>query len=289
MGRRQLAELGVPRWVVQAELRVRRWRRTGRQSLAVHTGPLDVHAQRWVAVLEVGARAAVDGVTALQHAGCDSLTDELIWIIVPKGSRPRRTRGVRVKESRLYAEADVLRDGLPRVRPAVAAVHAALWARTDREASYLLLLVGQRRLAPASAVQDEVDRIRRHRRRRLLTALVRDMNDGVLSLGELDVAGDLRRRGLPEPDRQVRRRRPSGTEFLDCVFRSYRVTLEIDGAGHDDPLQELSDVVRDIATAATGDTAVRIPLSSYRLDRDQVLDALEALFRSRGWSHLRAA
>jgi very-short-patch-repair endonuclease len=288
VGRGQLSEHGVPRWVLQAELRARRWRRTGRQTLAVHRGPVDAAARRWIAVLEVGPRAAIDGVTVLQHAGCD-LDDRAVWVIVPKGSRPRPAKGVRVKESRRYDDAVILRNGIPRGAAAVAAVHAALWARTDREASYLLLLVIQRRLATVAEVQDAVGAVRRHRRRKLLTALVRDLAGGVRSLGELDVAGDFRRRGLPEPDRQVLRRRPSGTEYLDCVFDAYQVSLEIDGAGHDDPLQRLSDLLRDIRTAAHGHTAVRLPLATYRLGRESVLDAVEDLLRSRGWGAAQAS
>ena len=288
VGRAQLVRAGVPRWVVQAELRVGRWRRTGRQSLAVHRGPLDLSARCWVAALEVGARAAIDGVTVLQLAGC-ALDDAVITVITPKGSRPGRARGVRVRESRRYRAEDVVGTGLPRMRPAVAAVHAALDARTDREASYFLLLVVQRRLATVAEVHDALATVRRHRRRRLLTALVRDLAGGVQSLGELDVARDFRSRGLPEPDRQVLRRRPSGTEYLDMRFSAYALSLEIDGAGHEDPLQQLADLVRDITTAATGETAIRIPLMTYRLDRARVLDALAELLRARGWAGPRAA
>jgi hypothetical protein len=243
---------------------------------------LDAEARRWIAVLEVGGRAALDGVTALQHAGCE-LDDDEICIIVPKGWHRRRIPGVRVRESRRYDASAVLTNAIPRVRPAVAAVHAALWARTDREATYLLLLVVQRRLARPVDVHDALAAVRRHRRRRLLTRVVCDLAGGVQSLGELDVAQDLRRRGLPEPDRQAIRRRASGTEYLDCVFSAYGITLEIDGAGHGDPLQALSDLLRDIGSLTTGLLVVRIPLLIYRLDPDRVLDALEGLLRSRGW------
>lgn len=283
VGRRQLAARGVPRWVVRAELRARRWQRTGRQTLVVHSGPLDVDARRWIAVLEVGTRAALDGVTALQHAGCGLLNDEEIHVIVPKGSTPQHPPGVRVHESRRYDESSLLTNGIRRVRPAVAAVHAALWARSDRQATYFLVLVVQQALARPIDVHDAVAAVRRHKRRRLLSTVVTDLAGGVRSLGELDVAGDFRRRGLPEPERQVLRRRPSGTEYLDCVLSAYGVTLEIDGAGHDEALQRLSDLLRDLRSAADGQITVRIPLVAYRLDRERVLDAVAELLISRGW------
>ena len=59
VGFRQLYAEGVPRWLVRRELRARRWKRRGRQCLTVHNGPLTVEAKRWIAVLELGPRAAL--------------------------------------------------------------------------------------------------------------------------------------------------------------------------------------------------------------------------------------
>ena len=288
VSRRQLAGLGVPRWVIRLELRTGRWQATGRQTLAVHNGPLAGVASRRVAVLEVGRRAALDGVSALQDTGITGLDDVQVHVITPKGSTPLHPVGVRVHESRLFREADLTGGPVRRMRAAVAAVHAAQWARTDREATYLLLLTVQQRAATWQEVRDVVGRIRRHRRRTLLRQLVVELSRGVHSLGELDVARDLRRQGLPEPERQVLRRRPSGTEYLDCDLPKYGVGFEIDGAGHDEPWQRLSDLLRDITTAAEGHLVVRIPLEAYVLDRERVLDALERLLISRGWQRSAA-
>jgi very-short-patch-repair endonuclease len=289
LGRRQLLAAGIPRWVVRCELSSGRWQRTGRQTVVAHNGPLEAQARRRIAVLEVGVRAALDGVTALQAAGVTALDDEEIHVITPKSSTPRHPAGVRVHESRLFREEDVVGIGVRRVRPATAAVHAALWAPTDRQATYFLILVVQQRLARARDLHDAVSVLRRHRRRALLRRVVGELAGGVRSLGELDVARDFRRRGLPEPARQVLRRRPSGTQYLDCELPEYGVTIEIDGAGHDEPWQRLADLVRDIATAAEGRVAVRLPLLTYSLDRDRVLDALADLLASRGWRDASAA
>jgi very-short-patch-repair endonuclease len=113
--------------------------------------------------------------------------------------------------------------------------------------------------------------------------VARDLVGGIEALSELDVARDMRRRGLPEPDRQAVRRRASGTEYLDCELAAYDVVLEIDGAGHDEPQQRLDDVVRDITLLSEGRCVVRLPLATYALDRERVLDALEGLLLSRGW------
>lgn len=296
--RRDLKKAAVPRWFVQLELRAGRWQRTGRQTVVVHNAELSAATRRTVAVLEAGPRAALDGVSALQHHGVTGLSDAVVHVICPRGAdsrrprrrdgrggRRRRSPGVVVHESRRFREEDVeLVDGVRVVRGAVASVHAALWAVTDRQASFLVLLAVQQRLAAPSELVDAVGSVRRHARRRLLLSVAAEVVGGVRSVGELDVARAMRERGLPEPDRQVLRRRPSGKEYLDVRFDRYRLTLEIDGAQHEEIQQKVSDVLRDFTLVAEGDAVLRLPLDVFRLAREQVLDRIEAVLRSRGWS-----
>jgi very-short-patch-repair endonuclease len=283
VSRRQLYAAGVPRWLVRREIRVRRWQRAGRQTVVLHNGPLSVGTRRWVAVLEGGPRAALAGVTALQEAGIQALDDQTIHVIVARGSRRVRVKGVRFHESRRWSESDVVRDGLPRVRPPVAAVHGALWARTDREATLLLTLAVQQRRASPAELHDATAGIRRHRRRRLLASVIAELAGGVRSLNELDVARAMRSRGLPEPSRQRVRQRPSGSQYLDADFPDHDITLEIDGPQHEEPEARLDDLVRDVGLATDGRTVVRIPMVAWRLGEARVLDALEGLFAARGW------
>lgn len=283
VSRSQLVHARVPRWFVRREVLAKRWRRTGRQTLALHCGPLSVRAQRWVAVLETSPRAALTGVTALQEAGATNLDDRIIHVVVPQGARPRHPPGVKVRESRLFREEDVVPVGIRRLRPAAAMASAARWAYSDRQAQLYVLIGVQQRLAPIERIREALERLPRRGRRAMLLELVAAAAGGVHSLGELDVAGDLRRRGLPEPSRQAVRRRPSGTEYLDCDFPTYELVLEIDGAGHAEPAQKLADLVRDLTEMTGGRVVVRLPLEIYYLDREAVLDALEALFASRGW------
>lgn len=288
VSRRQLAAARVPRWIPRAELAAHRWQAAHEQVLVMHNGPMSTEQRRWVAVLGTSPRAALGGVTALQAAGATGLNDAIIHVITPRGSQPRPVPGVVCHESRRFREADVVSAGIRRTRPAVAAVHAALWAATDRQAALFMILCVQQRLARVADVAAGVAAVRRHSRRGLLHRLLLDLAGGVQSLGELDLAADFRRRGLPEPDRQQIRRRPSGTEYLDCRLTPYALVLEIDGVGHEAPEQKLADLLRDISTAADGDTTIRIPLLLYRLDAERVLDRLEALLRARGWQQ-RAA
>ncbi len=281
--RRALITADVPRWLIRRELRVGRWQRTGRQTVAVHNGPVDAAAKRWIAVLELGPRAALAGVTALQHDGIKALTDTDIHVFTPKGAVRRKLTGVVQHESRRWTEEDIVDSGLRRTRPAVSAVSAALWAVTKEQGSYFLILAVQQGLCRPEDLATVLERVRRHRFRKAMVTTVADLVAGVRSVGELDVARRMRSRGLPEPTRQSIRVRPSGTQYLDAEFEEYDLVAEIDGIQHDEPWAVLKDTVRDLTIVSEGRQVLRIPLIAWRLDGEAVLDALEAVFRSRGW------
>lgn len=171
----------------------------------------------------------------------------------------------------------------------MAAVHAALWARSERQATYFLTLAVQQRVATPQQLAQVLDRVHRHRLRRALGRVVDELVGGVRSLGELDVGRAMRARGLPEPDRQSLRVRPSGRQYLDADFDAYAIALEIDGWQHDEPVHRLADLLRDLALSTERRTVVRLPLVVWRWDEAAVLDALEDLFRSRGWPAERPA
>lgn len=284
LSRRQLYGEGVTRWQVAARVRARRWAVTGRQTVSLTTGALSPEARRWVALHETGPRAALAGVTALQAAGVTGLSDEAVHVIVPKSSSPWRSRGVVVHESRRFDESTVVASGIRRVRPAVAAVHAALWAATDRQAAFFLVLPVQQRIVTAEQLHEALSAVRRAPRRRLLLQVTADVGDGAHSLNELDLGRALRRRGLPEPTRQQLVRLPSGRVYLDLVWEQWGVALEVDGAQHEQATARLDDALRDLGVAGTGRTTVRLPVLALRLDEERVLDGIETMLRARGWT-----
>lgn len=218
------------------------------------------------------------------------LDDDDIHVITAKGSAPPRLLGVAVHESRRWREQDVITEsGIRRTRPPVAAVHAALWAHSERQATYFLILAVQQRVATPQQLAEVFDGVRRHRLRKALLQVVAELIGGARSLGELDVGRAMRARGLPEPDRQSLRIRPAGTQYLDADFDAYAITLEVDGWQHDEPAHRLTDLLRDLALSTEGRTIVRIPLVVWRWNEALVLDALEELFRSRGWTEKDSA
>jgi hypothetical protein len=279
VSRTQLYAHGFSRSEVRAHIRARRWQRIGSHCVVMHTGPLTVRARLWSGVLEGGPRALLDGASALVAAGLEHFEPERIRVSVPRGARIRhRGTSVDIRQTRRWAPDDREPGDLPRTRVPVAAIRAALWARTNREATLILIMTVQQGLATGEQLSLEMLRIRRDKRRALLHAVLMDLLGGVRSLGELDVLRGFRDRGIPEPDRQVLRRTASGTYYLDLRWERWRVVLEVDGIQHTWVENLVADALRENTIAIAGDTVLRLPVLGLRVCPDdffaQVADAL---------------
>ena len=281
--RRQLYALGLTRSQVKAELRARRWRAWGRQTIAVHTGPLDPKALACRAVFETGGDAALDGVSALIAAGLEHFESEVIHVSVSKSSLHRKPSGVRVHETRRRKPDDVLPRNPRMVKAPVAAIRAALWAKTQRQAALILILAAQQGLTTPAALYEAFADIRRDRRRRFIAGVLADIAGGVQSLGELDFARLCRDRGIPPPDRQVRRQLPSGRAFVDVYWDRYHLVVEIEGIHHLLPGITIADSVRQNWLTIDHQVVLRIPVLGLRIAADQFMEQLEAALRDRGW------
>jgi very-short-patch-repair endonuclease len=291
LSRRQLYELGITRSEVRAEVRAERWKRCGAQTLEV--GPANESTAWWRAVLEVGPGAVLDGISALQAAGLRTITADAVHVAVPKSTETHPCPGVRVHETRRYRDKDVIRIGIPRMKPATAVVHAALWARirrasrscgpTDDEASLFVVASVQQRLVTVPELAAAIALVKRDKRRLLLHGLLADVSGGIESIGEREFAAACRRRGFPEPTRQVRRTLPSGRVRYDNVWDDYELEVEIDGAQHRDPAAATRDALKQNAAALTGRVVLRIPNFAFRTNPKPFLDQIEAVLVARGW------
>jgi len=232
LSRRQLYAAGVTRWEIRGHVRAGRWQLIGDQSVWLHSGPIGDCGQAWAAVFQGGPRAHLDGASALIAAGLERFTWERIRVSVPRGARIRRTRRFDIRQTRRWSAGDVVLDGIPRSRPPAAAVRAALWAKSDKQAALVLSMVVQQGLVAPEDLGIELLRIRRDRRRRFLHEIVNDLLDGAQSLGELDVVRECRRRGLPPPERQVLRKDGANRYYLDLYWPAHRLVVEVDGIHH---------------------------------------------------------
>jgi very-short-patch-repair endonuclease len=261
--------LGTTRAEVRANVAAGRWRRVGSQSIVVHHGQLTQDARFRAAVFEAGPRAQLDGESSLLAAGLRHYDSARIRVSVPRGARVRRARGLDIRQTRRWDADDLVGSGVARTRNEVAAVRAALWARSDKQAALLLTMTVQQGLATAEQLGVEVLRIRRARRRRLIHAVILDLLGGVRSLGELEFARECRRRGLPPPTRQVLRRGRNGRYYLDVVWEEWGVVVEIDGIQHAWADHVVADALRHNDVTLQDATVLRLPLLGLRVAADE--------------------
>lgn len=271
LSRGQLAALGVGRGLIARLVRDRRWALQGRHTVAVHCGELESPATFWRAVHEVGGSAIVDGTSSLRANGLTGLSEEPAHVSVHMLKRSPEVEGVTVhKVSRRLCD-DLMPTGLPRTPPALAALRAAQWAVSDRQAALFLTMPVQQRLVTGTQLREAHQWYRGRCRRALVATLIDDISDGAQALGELDFAALCRRRGLPAPERQVVVRGRNGRVYLDVRWRE-GVVVEIDGSQHFEGLAPVQDMLRQNEVSMRGDVVLRIPLMGLRLDPEAFLD-----------------
>lgn len=273
MSRALLAGLGADRHVVAHAVASGRWRLVGDQSVAVHTGPLSDLGDRWRAVWETGLRiAALDGATSLQQAGLTGFTTDQLQVSIPHGSDPGPIDGVDLHRVIRRVPGEVVPSGIPRTHPAVAAIRAAHWAVSNRQAALVLAMPVQQRIISPAQLREASLAVRGRTRRAFIKQVVADIADGAHSLGELDFAAMCRVRGLPEPSRQVVRRGPRGRVYLDAGWEDLGLAVEIDGAGHRSGLAVTDDLLRQNAVTIGGELVLRMDLLGLRIEGDAFMD-----------------
>ncbi len=284
VSRRSIYALGITRWEVTANVRAERWRCLSDQAVVLHTGPVSAEGMWWAAVLQGGPRAHLDGASALVASGLRRFEVDRIRVTVPRGAQVRRTRDFDVRQTRRW-DPDVLAPvGVPRTRPATAAVRGALWAASDRQATLLLSMTVQQGLATADQLSAAALAVRRDRRRRLVHAVVLELAGGAESLGEIDVARECRRRRLPEPTRQLLVRLRGGRYRLDVVWEEWGVVVEVDGIQHEWAENVVADALRHNDVTLAHHRVLRLPLLGLRAAPDEFFAQIRAALVAAGWS-----
>lgn len=285
MSRSDLYAAGFTRAEVRANVRAGRWQLVGRHTVALTSGRLSERARYWSAVIEAGPRALIDGESALIAAGLTGYSARKIRVSIPRGAKVRhRNRSIDMRQTRRLTSDDrAAEDDLPRTRTSIAAIRAALWARTIRQAELLLTMVVQQELASVEELAGEMLRIRRDKRRTHIHGLLIELAGGIGSLGELDVLRGCRERGLPEPDKQVLRRTPSGTYYLDLRWDEWRLVVEVDGIQHGWAQNAVADAIRHNSIALSGDVVLRLPILGLRACPNEFFAQIRAALVAAGW------
>lgn len=281
LSRALLRGLGVDRHQTKRQVAAGRWVRHGSQTVSVRDAPLGAAARRWRAVWEVGEHITlVDGVSALQAAGLAGWTETAVHVSVVHRHDVTRLAGVAVHKIIRRVEGEVAGAGIPRTTPAVAAIRAAHWAVSDRQAATIMAMAVQQRLVTGAQLVAARRRVHGRTRRAFITRVALDIADGAQALHELDFTEACRRRGLPTPTRQAMREGPGGRIYLDVYFEEYRLVIEIDGAGHLWGLSGVDDALRANQVVIDGDRVLRINVIGWRIDAESFMDQVEKALAS---------
>ena len=283
VSRAQAYAAGLTRGELRAQVKAQRWQRVWTRSVCLHTGPVSVLGRQWAAVFEGGDRAMLDGEASLVASGLSNYQLPVLRVSVPRGVKPLSGSGLDIRRTRRWSALDRVATGVPRTRVPVAAVRAAMWARSDKQAALVLTMPVQQGLTTPEQVGRALLSVRRDRRRELMHAVVTDLLGGVRSLGELDFARECRRRGLPEPDRQQVRRGRDGRYYLDVSWDEFRLVVEIDGIHHSWATSVVSDALRQNDVSLGRSTVLRLPLLGLRVAADDFFDQVERGLRAGGW------
>lgn len=276
LSRDRLRSLGVGPQQISREVAAERWVLQGARTVALHTGASSDTALRWRAVWEVGRGAVLDGVSALQAGGLQNFTSQDVHVSVfHPVSVERPVGGVQIHRVRDGLVSDTC-GSLPRTRPPVAAVRAAQWAVSPRQAALILCLVVQQGLVRPHDLVPVRWPGAHYGRTAFVRQVIADVTDGAHSLGELDFAALCRERGLPVPDRQAVRRTRAGRVYLDVRWSWLHLVVEIDGAQHRQGLAVTDDNVRRNDVVLGDDRVLTIDLVGLRLLADTFMDQVQA-------------
>ena len=249
VARRQLTALGM-RWdAVDRQVRAERWAERTPRVLSTFTGELTTEQRWWLGVLHAGPRSLLGGLTAGERHGLAGWSREEVTVLVDDELSFEPVPGVRFFRSRRPFE--LLRDPKPGI-PSCRLEHALLlWAGYDaplRPGLGVIAASVQQRLTTAGRYRGAVDDLRPLRNAGPIRSMLTDIEGGVHSGAERDVARMCRAFGLPLPNRQVVRLDADGRRrFTDCEWElpgGKVLVLEVDGAFHMEVLQWTSDLRR---------------------------------------------
>ena len=284
----QLEVAGVTRSFISNQVNARRWSRHGEHCIVAHNHIPSSEQRMWLAVLNPRPTAALAAWTALETAGFTFFGEEMdrLHIIVPRGARYPRMRGVKVHESRRFRAEDIDPSyPLHRLRLPRSALDAAAWQPSRRYGCALLAAVVQQRICNPSELLDQLQHIGRVRHKAAMRLALHDIAGGAQALSELDIAAMCRRFGIQSPNRQTLRRDRKGRKrYLDCEWLladGSVIVLEVDGSHHLKVEHWEADVKRErgiiVSGRGTRRTVLRATANEARYDQLELAADLAAI------------
>jgi len=247
-----------------------------------HTGPPSWCQRAWAATL-LHSPAALDAGSALAAWGAAERADT-IELAVCASRRVTDPAGVRTRRTRAWERVTQLNLSPPRVRLETAALIAASRSVGDDAAVALLGDLVQQRRTTATRLQAELAVLTSLPRRRLLTEVLGDVEQGAWSALERRYLRSVERaHGLPRGRRQLRVVQGKRTVLRDVAYPGQHTVVELDGRlGHVLWRDRWTDLDRDLHSVVEGSITLRVGWAQV-LQPCRVADAMSAILVVRGW------
>lgn len=279
VARRQLLELDGQDHDIERMLR--------RKELAVvhpgvyvdHTGELSARQRAWAAVL-FAAPAALCGESVLD------LESRPVHVAIDSARRVRVPDGVVVHRVAGLAERALWNLSPPRMRVEDAVLDLVERARSEADVVGLLTEAVNDRLTTPARLRASVGVRKRLRRRRLVLAVLDDVEAGACSVLEHGYLTRVERaHGLPRAARQQVRRTEAGVEYRDVEYAELGLVVELDGqVAHEGWAAGGRDADRDLDDRAEGRETVRLRHQQVFDTPCRTASRIAAILQRRGWT-----
>ncbi len=294
IARWQAPAVNLCRAVIDGQLRSGRWRPLYRGVYATYTGAPPRASILWAAVLRAGPGAVLSHHTA---AELDGLTDRPSGVIHVTVGHDRRLRAFGRRHDRAPRIVLHRSDRLdeirhPTRRPPRTRVEETILDLTqlstgfDDAFGWLCAGCG-RRLTTPQLIREAISRRSRVRWRGEILGTLPLIADGVHSNLEYRYVRDVEHaHRLPKARRQAGLRQGSPllrSQYLDNLYESYGVAVELDGRAHHPAESRWRDIHRDNVSARLGITTLRYNWADVTRRPCEVAADVSDALRQRGW------
>lgn len=271
VARRQLLAHGVEWEQVQTQVEAARWVERTPRVLSTTTGELTLEQREWLAVLHAGPRSMLANLSAAGRHGLVGWERPYVSVLVDDELSFEPVEGIDFFRSR--RPFDLLRStrpGIPRCQLEPAVLLWAAYEAPNRAAHGVIAAAVQQRLTSARRMIEWVDVLRPLRRAKPFKRTLSFVDAGAHSGAELEIARMCRRFGMPQPDRQRRRRdshgRPRWTDAEWDLPDGFTLVLEVEGGFHVEVLEAAADARRSRRITTRSRAVVRC--TAYELTHE---------------------
>jgi hypothetical protein len=284
ISRSQVLALGATRAWIETRLRTGRWQRPFPGLYVVFTGPMPFRTRVTAALLRAGPGAVARGATAAALDGLAAEPATAIHVLVPARRRVVVEPPIVVRRGRSADQQahPTRRPGRTRIEETVLDLCEESGSAVD-VSGWVTRAVGRRLTTPAR-LGVALRARSRHRWRRLLLALLADVDLGAQSPLELEYLRSVERaHHLPAGSRQVRWA-GHRTRWVDVDLDQFGVRIELDGRlGHIED-GAFRDRQRDNEAARSGRASLRYGWGEVFGSPCDVAAEVAGVLMSRGWA-----